>query len=248
MLTQYQNRLKRLLQNPAAPTSLYATADLTDWINQARDQVALEGQCVRFLGELVTVVGQRNYDFVDIDIGTALATGRQGVLHVRSIRYGVADGSQMVYARAWEWFNQFNLNNPAPQAGAPEEWAQYGQGSGNVGLGSGQSGSFYLDPAPDFTYTLTPDCVCYPVVLTDDTTVEAIPYPFTDAVAFLAAYFALLSAQMNARSADAERMFNYYMTFMERAGVTPTQQAGIYQRSMDPTLPGKLGLKPQGQA
>jgi hypothetical protein len=245
VLTQYLNRTRRLLQNPPAPVSLYSTADLTDYINQARGQVAGEAQCVRTLGTLTLTIGQRNYDFSSINVGVSATSGRQGVIGIRSILFALGAGFQAVYPRAWEWFSQFNLNNPAPSSGVPKEWAQYAQGSAPVSAGQPQGGSFYIDPVPDFNYQLTLDCTCYPIPLVDDTTIEAVPYFWTDAVAFFAAYLALLSAQTNARTADAERMFNYYSTFMERAGVfvVPSQMPGNYQRSQDPTLPNKLGLQ-----
>jgi hypothetical protein len=180
----------------------------------------------------------------------AATTGAQGVIHVRRITYNVASGQKMVYSRGWEYFDQFFLNNPVPQNGPPSEWSQYGQGSSGQGSITGQgagtmsSGSFYLDPPPDLIYTLNCDCVCYPIALAADTDVEAIPYIFTDAVPYFSAYLALLSAQTSARQADAERIFGYYTTFVERARrfSNPSVLRGQYQQSPDPTRANKLGL------
>ena len=58
------------------------------------------------------------------------------------------------------------------------------------------------------------DCYCTPIVLVDDTTAEAIPYPWTDAVPYYAAYLAYLDAQ---RADDSDRMFKQYEMFMKRA-------------------------------
>jgi hypothetical protein len=248
VLTQYQTRTQQLLQNPGAPISLYSLTDVNLWINIARGQIASEGECVRFLGSLATVIGQRNYDFSAINVGTPATTGRQAVLHVRNILIQVGSGYLPLYARAWEWFTQFYLGNPATPNGFPAVWSQYGQGGAGLGTGSSASGNIYFDPPPDAAYNLLLDCVCYPINLVDDTTVEAIPFPWTDAVAFFAVYFALLSSQTSARQGDANRIFAAYQEFMSRARrfSNPSQQGPIYAQAQDPTLVAKLGMKQSG--
>ena len=223
---------------PSDPTLPAAPTDLTGWINTARSQLAGEAECVRVLGTIPTILNVRNYNFASINTGVAATTGVQGALHVRSMRYAVASGFQWVAPRAWEWFELYDLNNPVPGACPPREWAQYGQG---------QTGSLFVDLLPDQIYTLTLDCVCVPIPLVDDTTVEAIPYPFTDAVPYFSAYLALLSAQMGARRADAEAMFGYYQTFTQRARQfsNPSLLRGNYEQSADPTMQAKLGLQKQ---
>lgn len=245
MITQYLTQTQQLLQNPAAPATLYATADLTGWINTARGQLAGEGECVRVIGTIPTVIGQRAYNFSSINVGVAATTGVQGVIHVRSVRYAVGDGFQWVSPRAWPWFEMFSLNNPEPQAGPPVEWAQLGQGASGQNTGSGASGSLYIDPPPDVVYVLNCDCVCYPQKLAVDGDVEAIPYLWTDAVPYFAAYLALLSAQTNARMSDAERLFSYYKTFIGRARqfANPSVLRSQYEQAIDPTLTSKLGLQ-----
>jgi hypothetical protein len=245
VLTQYQTQTQQLLQNPAAPATLYATSDLTGWINTARGQLAGEAECIRVLGTISTVINQRAYNFSSINVGVAAMTGVQGVIHVRSVRYAVGDGFQRVESRAWSWFELFALNNPEPQAGPPVEWSQFAQGSSGQNTGSGASGSFLLDPPPDLVYVLTCDCVCYPIKLVDDTTVEAIPFLWTDAVPYYAAYLALMSSQTNARIADAERLFGQYKTFVGRARqfANPSVLRYQYEQSPDLTLTAKLGLE-----
>ena len=251
MLTYYQTQLAGLLQNPGAPTSLYSTTDLNRWINAARGQVAGESKAIRYLGSLSTVIGQRNYNFSGISTGVAATTGIQGVIHVRSVMYAVASGYQWMRPRPWEWFTLYKLNNPVPVSGPPEVWSQFGQGSAGAGsitgIGTGTmiSGSIYIDPPPDLVYTLQLDCVCYPILLTADTDVEALPYLWTDSVPFFAAYYALLSAQSSARVADAERMYNYYQEFVRRArnAANPDVNSYLYQQSNDPVKINKLGLQ-----
>lgn len=246
-LTEYQARVTRLLQYPAAPTSLYATADITGWINQARAQLSGEAECIRKLGTLSTTIDQRAYNFSAINVGVPATTGIRGPINVRQVFYTVGEGLQFIYPRNWEWFVLYNMNTPVPVAGVPSTWAQYGQGSAGSSTQSDASGSIYIDPPPDIAYDLTLDCTCYPIDLIDNTTIEAIPWPWTDAVPFLAAYYALLSSQTSARTADAERYFNYYSMYVERArkAANPSVNRFLYQQSPDPTQMNKLGLNPK---
>jgi hypothetical protein len=235
---------------------LYSTANQTLWINIARGQVAGESESIRIIGTISTIIGQRNYNFSTINIGTPSLTGAQGVIHVRRINYGVASGQKWVTPRAWEWFDQFYMNNPVPVNGPPGRWAQLGQGSAGIGsitgigTGSMSSGSFYLDPPPDAIYTLYCDCVAYPIALAADTDVEALPYMFTDAVPFFAAYYALLSSQTSSRQADAERMMGHYQTFLQRArtSANPSVLRAQYEQAADPVQAMKLGMQQQKAA
>jgi len=236
-LTAYLAATRRLLQNPQAPTSLYSDSDLTSYINTARGQIAGENECIRNAATLALVAAQRVYLFSAITLGSP-STGIQGVLNVRMAAYQVGNGERLMRTRGFEYFKTYFLNKPVQTPGPPAEWAQYGQGA---------SGSLYVSPLPDGAYTLNLDTVCRPIDLADDTTAEAIPYPWTDCVPFFAAYYAYLGSQVPARSADAERMFQRYEEFAARARVisNPTVQPYIYPRSGDPTKQNKLGLQPR---
>lgn len=241
MLVTYQTQVNQLLQYPVAPDPLYAVSDLTLWINRARQQLAGESESIRALGTLPTVVSQQAYDFSAINVGVAAVTGRQAALHLRSIRYALGNGSSRLRVRNWEWFESFELNTAVPASGAPTVWAQYAQG---------EQGSFYIAPIPDDIYDLTCDCVCLPIDLADDSTVEAIPQLWRDAVPFYAAYLALLSAQSAQRQNDAQRMFGYYTEFVDRARkfATPKVNPFLYPQNSDPTMLNKIGLSPKAPA
>jgi len=246
MLTAYETRTRQLLQNPSAPTSLYATTDIDSWVNQARGQVAGETECCRALGTLNTTIGTRNYNFSAITLPSSV--GLQGVLSVRAMRYSVGSGFQWMRPRPWPWFDLY-MNNPVPPSGPPNKWSQYGQGSAGtgsitgIGSGSMSSGSFYIDPIPDSAYALTMDCACYPSALAADTDFEAIPYLFTDAVPYFAAYLALMSAQTGARIEQASKMMELYQMFIARANQAsaPNVNRYLYSRQFDPTQLNKLG-------
>lgn len=246
MLTSYLTRTRNFLQLPSeSSTELYTDSDLTLWINQARGQLAGEGECIRAIGTISTVIGQRPYLFSGLNLGVVGTIGIQGAIHVSRVSYAIGDGEQWIAPRPWPWFEFYALNNVVPENGMPREWAQYRQGSAGTGTGSGASGSFYLDPPPDSVYELRCNCVCYPIALTTDNTVEAIPYLWTDAVPYYAAYLALMSAQTSSRVADAERMFNQYTEFLNRArrAANPSVLRWQYEQAGDPTQAAKIGLQ-----
>ena len=87
----------------------------------------------------------------------------------------------------------------------PTIWSQYGQGV---------NGSIYVWPIPSQYSQMDWDCYCFPIALVDDTTAEAIPYPWTDAIPYYAAYLAYLDAQ---RKDDAKNMYDMYERRMKLA-------------------------------
>jgi len=244
VLTQYLNATKRLLQNPASPTALYSDADLTTYINTARGQMAGEAECIRVHGTLTTVANQRPYAFSAIDTGVAATTGVQGVLNISSLSLVLGNGQKWMTPRPWPWFSLYNNNNVVPQPGPPTEWAQFGQGGAPGTTGSSNGGTIYFDPTPDDVYSVLCNTTCYPIPLVDNTTIEAIPYLWTDAVPFFAACYALWSAQNNARMADAERYFNTYKMFVERArkASNPSVNRWMYSQAGDPPQAAKMQI------
>jgi hypothetical protein len=232
-LFAYQQQTQELLSD--LKQEIVNPAFIVKFINTARGQIAGEAECIRVISNINTTVGRRNYN-ISFDVtGTS---GAASVLHIRRLAYVVASGQKWMAPRSWEYFDLYFLNNPVPQNGPPSEWAQYAQGT---------LGSIYIDPPPDAIYTLSGDCVCIPVNLTSDATSEAIPYPWTDAVPYFAAYLAYLSVQ---RPDRAKAMMDLYETFMERARrfANPSVNRGIYQQSPDPTRPNQLGQQKERAA
>ena len=247
MLDSYLKQTRRLLQNPTAPAPLYSDPDLIDHINSARGQLAGESKAIRFEASLPLVAGQRVYPFTSVVLTpAAAAAGILGILDIEFIWYLVGDGRKALRPRPWPWFAQYELNNPVPDTGPPAVWTQYGQGATAQGTPNTHGGgSLYVSPLPDTSYDCPVDCVCFPIPLTDDNSVEAIPYLWTDAVAYFAAYLALLSAQTGARVQDAQRMLQLYTEFVQRArrGSTPMILPGVYPQQENPTRPNQLGVQ-----
>ena len=238
----YLKQTQRLLREENQ--ELVNPQDLIDYINIARGQIAGEAECIRAIGTVSTVISQNTYAISAINFGVSATTGIQGAINIRRITYALAQGYGWIDTRPWEWFDYYHLNTPVPINGPPSVWSQYGQGAAS----SVESGSFYLGPPPDNAYTLYCDCSCFPINLVNNTTVEAIPYLWTDAVPFFAAYYAFMNLMQDDK---AERMYSYYTRFVQRArrSANPSVGRSGYEQADDLTLPNKLGLSPkQGAA
>ena len=76
------------------------------------------------------------------------------------------------------------------------------------------------------------DCFCVPIDLVNDSTVEAIPYPFTEAVPYYAAY---LCYEYSQRSDDADKMFAKYHAKMAAARMesNTTRIPNLYEDGED---------------
>jgi hypothetical protein len=250
VLTQYLALTNQLLQNPAATSALYTTANLTTYINVARGQVAGEGRCIRAIGTISAVIGQRAYNFSGISFGVVATTGIQGAINVRRIQFNVGTGQKWIRGKSWEWFDFQRFNKPVPTSGEPQEWAQYSQGSSGqgsitgIGTGTMSSGSFYIDPLPDLAYVLNCDCTAYPQALTADTDVEALPYLWTDAVPYYASYMALMASQTSARIQQAQQLYALYEQFMQRArnAANPDVNMYAFEQASDPFRSNRLGV------
>lgn len=280
-LNAYLGATQRLLHDTAGQR--YSTTDLTTYINSARSQLALEGECVRFLYGLdgmYTLTGTftsgsaavtgivstsglqagwglygnyvaNNATIVSIGANSivmsadAIGTGTasfgtqiqttanqeiypmptnvatlQGILNVVQVRtiavnFGGSQGSnqymleQTDFSELQAYYRFYGPN----LVGNPAKWARY---NNNV----------YLRPIPSQAYPMQWDTICSVIDLVDDSTVEALPYPFTDAVPYYAAYLALMNSQ---RAQDADNMFKLYEQFARRART-------FFQRTMMPSM------------
>lgn len=284
-LSQYTTDLRRLLHDPNG--QYYSTADLTAYINEARQKIALDAQCCRlllsggvitgltlanagsgysnptlsFVGagfqakatitqiggvlqtptlvypgwgyvtgatvtiadgagvngsvtattdqSLTTVAGQEIYTFSTANGLATLYPGIQQITGVMSVAISWGSMKPMLEQKIWSEFQAYLRSYNTGLQNFPTIWSQYGQG---------QNGTIYLWPIPSTASQMDWDVWCAPIPLVDDTTFEAIPYPWTIAVKFYAAYLAYDNSQ---RAADSDRMFERWERYMKelRAGV-----------------------------
>ena len=128
--------------------------------------------------------GQEVYNFSQADLSPC--PGVQSIYAIQSVsilysgfRYSLICYSFSTYqALVRIWAQQWQY--------VPCVCAQYGQGV---------NGSFYMYPVPSQAYQMEWDCYCLPQDLTTDLSVEALPDPWTDAVAYFAAHLCYLSLQ-----------------------------------------------------
>lgn len=102
----------------------------------------------------------------------------------------------------------------------PAVWSQYGQGV---------AGTFLCYPIPAQTYQFEVDALCLPADLIDDTSFEAIPEPWTDAVAYGAVALAYQELQVEDKAAAYWAQFYSYINkygMYARPGIVPV----IYRR------------------
>jgi hypothetical protein len=187
-LTAYEIVTLRLLDDPT--NAVYSTQEVDTAINAGRGQIAAATHCVRYTGAVSTTVGGAVYPLA----GLSVETGVQGAL---TAQIGFISGAQFAY-RPWEWFVAYRTL----AHGAPNMWSIQEPGP---------LGSISVDPVPDNIYPLSFDLIGRPVILVDDTTPEAIPYPWTEAVPYFAAY---LLYQDKQRTADALALLQRWGEFM----------------------------------
>lgn len=231
-LTAYENSTRQLIQALTSTVPLIDTATLDQYINTARNQVAGEGTCIVVPQAVLSVAPPaQSYSFSDIVVPTGFA-GTGNILNVRQASWQVGPPGQLpVYPRAWPWFKTYLLDQPAPIAGPPMDFAQFGQGT---------SGTLWINLL-DGPYTLLLDVVCLPIPLIDDGTPDAIPQLWEDAVPFYAAWLGMQNVQ---RQADADMMMTRYHDMMNRARsfATPEQMPGLYSQGPDLALQNRYGI------
>lgn len=200
-LSDYLTETTDLLHDSG--NQFYSSALVTRYINQARKQIAAASGCIRRIpaygtgvSDWKTVAAQEIYTFATLNaLLTVADPAILGVMRVAQV--GVNWGGFIPTLQNFPWgrFNAyFRAVNTSGVQGFPSCWAQ---------LGQGDAGSVYLYPIPTQAAGMLWDCRCLPVPLVDDTTLEGLPYPWTDVVQFWAASLCYRNAM---RKGDANEM------------------------------------------
>ena len=242
MLIRYQTLSRRLLGD-----TIFARCndfDLRDFINVGRGQIAVQGDCVPGYGRLRIHPGEDQYAFSDIEFRPG--SGIKGTLAIETISVDVGTGQRPLVPRQWAWFDRYALGEPFQRFGEPHIWSQFGQGS---------NGTLFISHRPDRDYTLVVKVRGYPIDLIDDTTPEALPYAWTDAVPFYASFYYL--AGVDPQAAGLMLQGFQIMMATARGAATPATQPDAFAAGgmtgaagalADPTIPNRLGISsPRGQ-
>jgi len=217
MLTAYETAVQQLIQ--LVPSGLIPTGTLDAYINTARNQLAADAECIRAPASLVFTPSQQSYSI------TALVTSGTGISGSAAftVRTAVSPNVSAIEIRSWEWFAAYYL--PLPASGTPTLMAQQGQGTATT---------LYFWPTPNSAAGVVFDVACLPIPLVNDSTPEAIPGLWTDAVPFYAAWLAFQQLQ---RQADAQLMLARYKELAQRGRETATPSV------WPDNLPGGAGAR-----
>lgn len=128
--------------------------------------------------------GQEVYYARDIDL--SMNPGCQAVYAARSASILYNNYRYSLPCYSFSTYQAYIRQYPYQYSFVPTFFSQYGQGA-NL--------SFYFYPLPSQTYQVEWDCQCLPIDLIDDRSVEAIPQPWQDAVAFYACHLAMSELQ-----------------------------------------------------
>lgn len=163
-----------------------------------------------------TVVNQQIYPYPK---NVLLSAGVQDVIQVKSVAINMGGPLGSVNATlrqmSWSYFQGYLGYYGRTLQGYPAAWCNYNQ-------------AVNMSPYPSSIYPMQWDTCCSVVDLLDDTTPEAVPYPFTDAVKYYASYLALMSSQ---RAADAANMMKLFTD-------TTTENRSFIQRTFIPNIYG----------
>lgn len=145
--------------------------------------VSVDGITPPFL----TTAGQSVYPFsLATSSIQALLPGANQIIAVQSVTLSWGTMAPVLQRLDFTAFQGFCRSYTQQVNTYPLVWCQYEQGA---------NGTIMLWPAPIAPMVMFWDCYCTPIPLVDDTTVEAILYPWTDVVPYYAAYYAYLSSQ-----------------------------------------------------
>lgn len=223
MLAQYVADTQNLLNDSNG--QFFAVPTLHSYINRARRRIASASGCVRVLVEAHTHANQEKYSFHEWTALVQQYPGVREVLAARSVAVaiGVGEGAwKPVWNRLpWTDFQaRFRIWNRAwiGTISYPGFYAQYG---------FGVSGSIYLAPIPSQEQPMEIDTSCMPFPLTNDNDPECIQQPWSDAVAYYAAFLALLQQQRAQDATALLQLFQVEMPFCASV-VAPTMVQAPY--------------------
>lgn len=169
-LSAYTAQVRRLLHD--ANATFYSATDVNVAINEARCRVALDTACLRSFETITMPEGQETYLLSD---ESALGE-RAANLNAITVLWGSTR-----WPTFWMAFTEFQTRMRVWQSNLsrPAVWSNFG---------SGPNTTVYVQPVPDQDYETYWDIYYVPADLVDDSSVDEIVYPFSDAVQFFAAH------------------------------------------------------------
>ena len=133
-----------------------------------------------------TIPAQETYTFQSFNnLLLGSATGAASILTIQSIAISWGSMKPMLNYFEWGAFQAYLRSYNIGAQGFPRVWSRYGRGT---------TGSFQLWPIPTQAAQMDLDCICLPqdLDLQSEAGLEAIPYPYTNAVPYKAAELAVM--------------------------------------------------------
>lgn len=154
-----------------------------------------------------TVEDQQEYKFCDVPLWNYPAV--KSILSVRNITIIWTNFRYPTFSVSFSKFQaKYNPYTRNTFLYAPIIRCQFGQGD---------QGSIWFSPVPNQVYPMEWDCSGLPIDLIDDSTEEAIPEPWTQAVPFWAAWLALQERVDQRSEQIAQARLQTYRMMMRRA-------------------------------
>lgn len=131
-----------------------------------------------------TVAAQEEYPFSQFNpLILSTGTGVASILAIRSVAVSWGSMKPTLRFMAWGDFQAYLRAYNVGVQGYPRVWSQYGSGAG---------GKICLWPVPSQQAQMDLDCICLPTDLKTAADLEPIPYPWTNAVTWKAAWLAVV--------------------------------------------------------
>lgn len=235
MLNKYLEDTSSLLRD--ANFLFNSETQIIRYINRARDQVAIQTDCIRALvygqapfgtsavpgtampgamypgtpdvQNFVTLQGVEKYSFsYALPFLKQTTQGVRGILDIDNIAVSWGGIRPVLNWMEWSDLQGYCRSYNVGTFSYPFVWSSFG---------AGNKGQFWLFPIPTITTgDLFPggqgeielDCTCLPNPLYTDNDYEALPDPFTEAVCFYAAKLAFLGSGRYASAAVMDALFN----------------------------------------
>jgi hypothetical protein len=191
LLSQYQTAVRRILND--AQRNYWADPELTDYINEARRQVAVETICVRKFQVTALITGQEQYNYSDI-----LPTTPQTVDIVNATCIWGNSRVPLGYMP----FSLFSATF--------RTWTNYQRVPAAFSIYN--STQFWIGYTPDQAYPIELDTAVLPANLANDNTIDTIPPPYDEAVKFFAASLARLKLQQYTEYKALQSMYTEKVT------------------------------------
>jgi hypothetical protein len=191
LLSQYQVAVRRILND--AQRNYWADPELTDYINEARRQVAVETSCVRKFQTTALVIGQEQYNYTDI-----LPTIPQTVDIINAT---VIWGSSRIPLG----YMPFSLFSAVFRT-----WTNYQRVPAAFTIYN--STQFWVGYVPDQAYPIELDTAVLPQSLANDNSPDSLPPPYDEAVKFFAASLARLKLQQYTEYKALQTMYTEKIT------------------------------------